>query len=303
VTLAKPGVQVAWLDDVVFVVQGGGSGAEIVTYPVDFKGKTDPISTAPVCDSLGYLSAGPARAYYRPQNNATVCGTNLYSCDTSLSCVSTTHDIGTYHINGAVVVGPSFYFSTAEGSISRIYMAALSPEGVPAEGNKTTMVQSMATNGLGASLISYDPVRHALWWTTYDGCVYTAGITPITIMEASCFPQMVPKPLNLLISPNDKIYVGSLDGGIYSINPDAAMLENAPSFGPIPGATLKAVDGDYVFAHDPAGLGSLVALRHGTGEERARITETGSVVSADARHPTYTFFIAGNTLYRWRKPP
>jgi hypothetical protein len=112
----------------------------------------------------------------------------------------------------------------------------------------------------------------------------------------------VPKPWNLLISPNDKIYVGSLDGGIYSINPDAGMSV-APSFGPIPGATLKAVDGDYVFAHDPAGTGSLVALRHGKGAERARIAVTGDVSSADARHPTYTFFVAGNRLYRWRKPP
>jgi hypothetical protein len=177
----------------------------------------------------------------------------------------------------------------------------LGPDGVPAGTNPTpNVVDSMVLVTDGTYLLSYDPKRDALWWTTYKDCVYRVFRSELPIGSVGCFGANIPMPGRLVISPNDKFYVGSIMGGIFAMNPEAMVPENSPTFG-APSLWLLATDSDYVYAYDAANP-SLVALRHGSAEERARLPMPSTVLNADAQHSKYVFFVAGNYLYRWRKP-
>jgi hypothetical protein len=297
--LALTGRQVASLGERVFVVRGAAPPGELVTYAADFDALDSPLSTEAVCDITGFISAGPMKVYYRAQNPADVCGTDeyVYSCGDTPPCTKTTHNVPV-HINGVAAVGSTFYFMTPDGVI---HATNLSPTGVPSVmENMPVPVASMAMVAEGAFLLEHDPVRNALWWTTYNGCIYKAPIANFPIATADCFPQTVPSTGRLVISPNDKFYVGSVSAGIYAIDPDASIAGPAPAFG-APALGLVAVDSDYVYAFDTASP-SLVALRHGSAVERARIPVPDVIFSADANHPNYVFFVAGSSLYRWRKP-
>ncbi|HLM74567.1 MAG TPA: hypothetical protein VK459_17795 [Polyangiaceae bacterium] len=299
--LTKDGRMVATLGDRVFVVRSDMMSAELVLYPVNYTSTDSPLNTTPVCDGNGFLSAGVSRVYYRPQNAGDACDTTyeyVHSCDTAFSCALTKYTVPN-HINGVVAVGSDFYYMQLEGTMHK---DTLSPEGVPAETNPTpVVVEGMVEVKGGTYLLSYDLKRDALWWTTFEGCVYKALRTDLPISLLGCSGHEVPSVQRLIISPNDKFYVGSTQGGIYAMDPEAVVPAPVPAFGP-PGLRLLAADGDYVYAYDPASPAALVALRHGSAVERARLPMTFEVINADAQHSKYVFFVAGTSLYRWRKP-
>jgi hypothetical protein len=297
--LGVTGQQVATLGEKVFVVRGVAAPGEMVTYSADFVPIEGPLSTEPVCDAIGFLSPGPAKVYFRPQNSTGACGAEsyVYSCGQAPTCGKTVHTVHP-HINGVAVVNSDFYFLTSDGVL---HMAPLSVDGFPSDIEfQPVRIESMVQLGLGAYMIAYDSARNALWWTTYDGCTYTVGVPQLPITSAGCSAQTVPNPGPVLISPDNKIYIGGVNAGIYSINPDVMVPEPALAFG-APELRLLAVDSDYVYAYDTA-VASLVALRHGAAVERARIPVQGVIASADANHPKYVFFTVGSSLYRWRKP-
>ncbi|NUQ75616.1 MAG: hypothetical protein HUU21_18885 [Polyangiaceae bacterium] len=298
--IVHSGRQVAWLGDRVFVVRSGVGVAELAVYPIDFTGDEQAISAISVCDGLGFLTAGPSRVYYRPQNAGNACDStyeDLHSCDAAFMCNLTKYAIPN-HINGLAVVGSDIYFTMP---LEAMYKDTLSPEGIPAGTDPLPIqVELMVQPGLGAFLLSYDPKRDALWWTTYEGCIYQLPRSMLPQSSVGCFGQTAPSFGPLLISPNDFFYLGGVSSGIYVVNPESKVPEPATAFGS-PDLRLRAVDSDYVFAYDGANP-SLVALRHGSGEERARLKLSEDALSVDARHPKYVFFVAGSMLYRWRKP-
>jgi hypothetical protein len=299
--LAVTGQQVATLGETVFVVRGVAAPGELVTYSADFLPIEGPLSTEPVCDAIGFIARGPAKVYFSPQNGSGACGADsyVYSCGPASPCVKTAHTIPfPLHINGMAVVNSDFYFLTPD---SVLHMAPLSVDGLPSDIEvQPVRVESMVEPGMGGYMIAHDPVRNALWWTTFEGCTYTVGVPQLPIGTAGCSAQTVPSPGPVFISPNNKIYIGGASTGIFSINPDVMVPEPALAFG-APELRLVAVDSDYVYAHDTAAA-SLVALRHGAAVERARIPVPGYIAGVDANHPKYVFFTVGSSLYRWRKP-
>jgi hypothetical protein len=300
VNLGMAGRQVATLADKVFVVRSDAA-AELVAYSVNFTSADMPLFTMPSCDGNGFLSAGAQRVYYRPQNAGDVCNSMyefVYSCDAALACNLTQYTIPD-HINGAVAVGTDFYFIAPAGVMHR---DTLSAAGIPAETNPPPkVVESMVQVGGGGFLLEYDAKRDALWWTTYEGCVYRVFRSQLPQSSIGCFGATVPSYGRLVISPNDEFYVGGVtNGGIWEIDPEAVVPTPGTQFAP-EGIGLLAVDGDYVYAFEPA-TSSLVVLHHGTAQERVRLAVTDPVIGADAAHPQYLFFTAGTYLYRWRKP-
>jgi hypothetical protein len=298
--LAVPARQVATLGERVFVMRGTAPPGEIVTYAAEFQPLDSPLSVEPVCDVTGFLSTGINAVYYRAQNPNTVCSATheyVYTCGLTPPCTLTMHDLSA-HMNGIAVTNTTFYFLTPDGVV---HATGVSPEGVPnTQENSPTPVSASAILGEGGFMLGYDAVRSALWWTTYHGCVYKAAFADFPVATAQCFPQTVPKAGLLLVAPNNKIYVGSTDKGIYEIDPNAMVAGPAPAFGPSPDLHLLAADIDYVYAYDTASP-SLVAIRH-SGVERARFPVPSPIFGADANHPKYLYFVEGNLLYRWRKP-
>lgn len=299
----KAVTQVASLVDLVFVLNGDENNAKIITYPAEFTSATQPTFFDDGCDATGFITATDKRVYYRPQDPGTCDAAHVLSCGATPPCARTTYADAKAgeHVNGAVAAGSSFFFMvTGEFTIREV---ELTPDGVPSDMTKAVKVGAMTTPGSGPYHIDYDPSRNALWWTTFGGCVYTIALQDDSSQpSADCFKQAVPNPGMPLITSGGTIYVGSLDGGIREMKPDATKMEMAPLFGSSNTLYLGAIDGDFVFAYDAA-PGSLVALAHGTAEERARIPVTDTIGSTDARHPKYVFFTIANGLYRWRKPP
>ena len=299
--LTVQGQQVATLGETVFVVRGVAAPGEMLTYSADFLPSEGPLSTEPVCDAVGFLSPGPLKVYFSPQNGTGACGMDsyVYSCGQGAPCAKTAYTIPfPLHINGMAVVKTDFYFLTPDGVL---HMAPLSVDGIPSDSEvQPVRVESMVQLGQGAYMIAHDPVGNALWWTTIEGCTYTVGVPQLPIGMAGCSAQTVPNPGPVFVSLNNKIYIGSLNAGIFSINPDVMVPEPALAFG-APELRLLAVDSDYVYAYDTA-VASLVALRHGAAVERARIPVPGGIASTDANHPKYVFFTVDSSLYRWRKP-
>jgi len=313
--LKTQGKQVASLGDLVFVIRGDtltGLG-DLVTYPVEFLSDSMPQVVSEVCDSAGFMSATPTRVYYRAQNGGQICNKDMpavmsqyvYACDATPSCVKTAHNVPE-HINGVAVVEGSFYF-TVPSMPSELRVTSLTSDGVPSNMESTIQVPSMDMTMDGAYLLSYDPDRKALWWTTFKGCVFRADIQTLPLMTAPCFTQSVPSAGLLVISPSKQFYVSSVVNevgkGIYKLDPDAMMPSMATLLEGTSELSLLAADSDYIYAFDNANPG-LVALRHDSAKERARIPLPGAVGlgGIDVLNSKYVFFTEGKSLYRWRKP-
>ena len=312
--LELPAGQVASFGELVFVAMGDTKSGKLAAYPVEFTSPPTPaFIEQDVCDAAGFLSVGPKRVYYRPQNgpidgvfgNPNLCGADhfVYSCDATPSCVKTTHTLPV-HMNGVAVVENKDFYFTLPTDNNEMHKTTLTPDGVPSVAESPILqVPSMEGMKSTAFLLSYDPNRKALWWTTYDGCIFRAAITELPLMmTAPCYAKTVPSPRLLVITKNDKFYVGGVTSGIYAFDP-AEVAAPAPSFG-APELILLGADNDYVYAFEGGANPSLVALRHGSAEERTRISLPGAmrVDGLDALHSKYVFFTAGGLLYRWRRP-